>query len=321
MLFTKLKEPEALLNTSEASNLWDILKSNYMAVELMQIWRNYAHDTGLKLLIGSFIKDLEKDIKLLEKEANKFGLPGADKNRSSVNTPVNSEILYDEYLAQEFFIFAQENVEQLLRFLRTTTTNDALRKLFMKFVVQALGRADGLVQHLKIKGWLDTPPLYMLAPANAEKLAAGEAYHLWDHLTFRYDNISQTDIYHAFAKDLDFKVLLTVGLQKGLKKQAEMLEEELQYFGIPLPKRPKNFSIPENMTMHLEDDHMFRMVLIGIQGAGALHAQALKQCTVNDRVRAIFKELLLEELDHNSDLIKFGKVKGWLHPPPMCRPH
>ncbi|MBS3948680.1 MAG: hypothetical protein KGZ57_10395 [Dethiobacter sp.] len=152
MLFTKLKEPEALLNTSEASNLWDILKSNYMAVELMQIWRNYAHDTELKLLIGSFIKDLERDIKLLEKEANKFGLPGADKNRSSVNTPVNSEILRDEYLAQEFFIFAQENVEQLLRFLRTTTTNDALRKLFMKFVVQALGRADSLVQHLKIIG-------------------------------------------------------------------------------------------------------------------------------------------------------------------------
>jgi hypothetical protein len=319
MLLTRTRETENMLSTAEASNLWDILKSNYMAVELMQIWGNYAHDSEFKRLIASYIKDLEKNIQLLEGEAKKTGLFGPDKNRSSVNTSVNSETLYDEYLAQEFFIFAQENVEQLLRALRTTTSHDGLRKLFMKFLLTAIDRADSVVQYLKMKGWIDTPPLYALAPAKAEKLAAGEAYHLWDHLTYRYDNISQTEIFHAFAKDLDFKLLLSVGLQRGLKQQAESLEKELQYFGIPLPKRPKNFSIPDNLTAHLEDDHMFRMVLIGIQGAGMLHAQALKQCTVNDRIRGIFKQLLLKELDYNNDLIRFGKLKGWLHPVPMYR--
>lgn len=319
MLLTKSQETENMLSTAEASNLWDILKSNYMAVELMQIWGNYAHDPEFKSLIASYIKGLDKNIHLLEGEAKITGLSGPDKNRSSVNTSVNSETLYDEYLAQEFFIFAQENVEQLLRALRTTTSHDRLRKLFTKFLLTAIDRADSVVQYLKMKGWIDTPPLYALAPAKAEKLAAGEAYHLWDHLTYRYDNISQTEIFHAFAKDLDFKLILSAGLQRGLKQQAEMLEKELQYFGIPLPKRPKNFSVPENLTAHLEDDHMFRMVLIGIQGAGMLHAQALKQCTVNDRIRGIFKKLLLKELDYNNDLIRFGKLKGWLHPVPMYR--
>jgi hypothetical protein len=210
-------------------------------------------------------------------------------------------------------------VEQLLRALLTTTSHDGLRKLFTKFLLTAIDHADSVIHYLKTKGWIDTPPLYHLAPAKAELLAAGEAFHLWDHLTFRYDNISQTEIFHAFAKDYDFKLLMSVGLQRGLKQQAETLEKELQYFGIPLPKRPKNFSIPENMTAHLEDDHMFRIVLIGIQGAGMLHAQALKQCTVNDRIRGIFKQLLLKELDYNNDLIRFGNLNGWLHPVPMFR--
>jgi len=318
-LLTKPRETQNMLTTAEAHNLWDILKSKYMAIELMQIWSNYAHDPEFKRLIASYIKGLEGNIHELEGEAKKAGLSGPDKNRSSVDTPVNSETLYDEYLAEELFIFTQENVEQLLRMLRTTTSHDGLRKLFAKILLAAIDRADKIVLYLKMKGWIDTPPLYNLAPASAERLGAGEAYHLWDHLTFRYDNISQTEIYHAFAKDLDFKALLTIGLQRSLKKQAEILEQELQYFGIPLPKRPRNFSIPENLGAHMEDDHMFRMVLIGIQGAGMLHAQALKQCTVNDRVRKIFKDLLLQELDYNNDMIRFGKLKGWLHPAPMYR--
>jgi len=317
MLLSKSQQRKNILSTAEANNLWDILKSAYMEIELAQILGNYAHDPEFKLLMGSYEKELGENIRMLEMEAKKGSICGPDKNRSSVHAAVNSEIMYDEFLAQEFYIFAQENVEQLLRVLRTTTSHERLRKLFTKLLLKAIDRADSVIHYLKMKGWIDTPPLYKLAPAHAEKLSAGEAYYLWDHLTFRYDNISQTEIYYAFAKDLDFKLLLSVGLERGLRKQAEILENELHYFGIPLPKRPKNFSIPDNLTTYMDDDHMFRMVLIGIQGAGMMHAQALKQCTVNDRVRAIFKELLLKELDYNNDLIRFGKLKGWLHSTPM----
>jgi hypothetical protein len=290
-----------------------------MALELLQVWGNYAHDSEFKSLLASYSKALEKNIHLLEDTAKKTGLSGPDKNRSTAYTPVKSEIMYDEHLAQEMFIFSQENLNQHLRVLSSTTSHDGLRKLFTKFLLTAIDRADSVVYFLKTKGWIDTPPLYHLAPANAVTLAAGEAFHLWDHLAFRYDNISQTEIYHAFAKDLDFKLILIVGLQRGLRQQAEMLEKELQHFGIPLPKRPKNFSVPENLTAFLEDDHMFRMVLTGTQGACMQHAQALKQCTVNDRIRAIFKKLLLKEVDYYNDLIRFGKLKGWVHPVPMYR--
>jgi hypothetical protein len=318
MIFTKAKEQAQMINVSEANNIWDILKSNYLGLELVKLWENYAHDKDFKIIVRAYMKDIEQDVSVLEQEIKKFGIRGPDKNRIAINSSVNTETLMDEYLAQEFLVFAQENIEQLLRAFRTSTDNDKVRGLIVKFAKQAIKRTDQIIGYLKIKGWLETPPLYLQIPAEVnEKLGAGEAFHLWDHLTFRYDNISQSEIYHAFAKDLEFKALLQTGLQSSLKKQAQLLERELTYFGIPLPKRPKDFNMTADNTELLDDDHMFRMVLMGIQGAAIFHAQALKQSTVNERVRGIFKELLFAEIGYNDNLIKFGKLKGWLNPVPQ----
>ncbi|MDW7649965.1 MAG: DUF3231 family protein [Bacillota bacterium] len=319
MLFTKPENKVRQINVSEANNLWDLLKSNYLAVELMQTWENFAHDQEFQEIIKAFYTDIKKDIEVLEKELKQYGIPGPDKNRAAVKTSVNSEILYDEIIAQEFFIFAQENVEQLLRAIRTTTTNDGLRSLFLRFTGKAINRLDKVVHYLKIKGWVDTPPLYLQSPAGLQQnISAGGAYHLWDHLTFRYDNISQTEIFHAFAKDQDFKAILKTGLQQTLQKQAATLEKKLEYYGIPLPKRPKNFAMAENTEL-MEDDYMYRILITGMQGAAVFHAQALKQSTVEDGLRKMFKDLLLAELEMICDLIKFGNMKGWLHPVPQYK--
>lgn len=314
-----LKNNTQLINASEAHNLWDLLKLNYLAVELMQIWENYAHDTEFKVIIQAFINDIKKDIVILEKQMMKFSIQGPNKHRASVNTAANTEVLYDETIAQEFFLFAQENIEQLLRGIRTSTTNDGVRTLIMNFTHKAIDRMDKLAGYLTIKGWVDTPPMYLQATENTSgQITAGGAYHLWDHLTFRYDNISQTEIYHAFAKDKEFKTVLKVGLERTLRKQAEKLEKELNRFGIPLPIQPKQFAMSQD-TEALEDDHMYRTLLSGIQGAAIFHAQALKQITLEDSLRKLFKQLLLEELDYIDDLIKFGNLKGWLHPVPQYK--
>lgn len=164
------------------------------------------------------------------------------------------------------------------------------------------------------------PPLYKLVPKEVnDKLDTGEAYHLWNHTTYRYDNMHQTDIYHAFAHDVDFKALLKTGMQVLLKKQINLLEKELEHFGIPVPKRPSSVYVTPSDTTILDDDHMYRMILTGIQGTASLHAQAYKQCFTNERIRNIFKTLLYSEIDCIDDLIKFGKIKGWLHPAPQYR--
>jgi hypothetical protein len=95
-----------------------------------------------------------------------------------------------------------------------------------------------------------------------------------------------------------------------------MLEKELQYFGIPIPNAPGEVTITPDNTEMLNDDHMFRTLIDGMQGALIIHIQPLKECSLNDRVRGIFKKLLLEELDVIDDLYKYGKIKGWFHSVP-----
>ena len=87
---------------------------------------------------------------------------------------------------------------------------------------------------------------------------------------------------------------------------------------IPLPTRPKNFAMAENTEL-MEDDYMYRILITGMQGAAVFHAQALKQSTVEDGLRKMFKDLLLAELEIICDLIKFGNMKGWLHPVPQYK--
>ncbi len=170
---------------------------------------------------------------------------------------------------------------------------------------------DKIVPYLKARGWIETPPIYTKTIPNVtEKISTIEVFNLWDHLAFRYDNINTTEIFQRFIYDGDFKLVLAKGIKK-LRKQINMLEKELQYFGIPIPNAPGEVTITPDNTEMLNDDHMFRTLIDGMQGALIIHIQPLKECSLNDRVRGIFKKLLLEELDVIDDLYKYGKIKGW----------
>jgi hypothetical protein len=186
----------------------------------------------------------------------------------------------------------------LLRAIRTSTTNDFIRALFVESIKKSIEQTDFFIKYLKLKGWAEDAPLYPNVPAeNKEKIDSGEAFHLWEHLTFRYDNIHQTDIYCNFVHDLDFKAMLKTGLQAILKKQSAILEKELLHFGIPLPHRPTNVYTTPSNTQMLDDDHMYRILLTGLTGVASAHGQALKQSTTNDRIRGLFKKLLYSEID------------------------
>lgn len=313
----KAEKKQKNIDASEAYNLWDILKASNTGLERIEIWDNYAHDTDLKYLLRSYSKTLRKQVKILERKMEEFGLKGPDGQVTDVRSGINSQVLRDQYIANDFFLLAQESVEMLLKAIRTSTTNDSVRSFLIMFVKQVIDSTDNLVKYLKARGWLEEPPLYPYVPADInDKLDTGEAFHLWDHLTFRNDNIEQTQVFYAFANDGDFKVLLKKGLQDILRRQNRTLEEELKYFGMPIPVRPPTIMPSSESTELLKDDNMFRQLLVGIQGAAIMHALTFKQCVTNDRVRKIFKQLLLDEIDMIDRIIKFGKVKGWLNPVP-----
>jgi len=102
-----------------------------------------------------------------------------------------------------------------------------------------------------------------------------------------------------------------------------MLEKELIKFGIPLPKQPSDVvKRAENINI-IDDDYMFLILHIGIMGALWMHSLALKQCTTNttnDRIRGIFKDLLIEEVKTLDKLVLLGKMKGWSNVVPLYTP-
>ncbi|MDO9534992.1 MAG: DUF3231 family protein [Bacillota bacterium] len=263
------------------------------------------------------LSEVKKEITDLEGQLSKFAVGVPKPPRKDVRSAVETEILSDSYIASTLLLLYQELIEMKLRSFRTASTNDGVRKMFLKYTKKAINVYDNLLKYVKLRGWIDKPSLYPNLPANAsEQLDTGEAFHLWDHLTFRYDNIELTQIFYELAQDGDFKLLLKKGIQDVLQKDAARLEKELTYFGIPFPHQPR--VIYDNLgTVELSDSSMFKQVYLGMQSAAVIHAQAIKQSTTNDRIRKLFNELLLAEIGTIDKVIKFGKLKDWLQHPPQ----
>ncbi|KJS19851.1 MAG: hypothetical protein VR72_17005 [Clostridiaceae bacterium BRH_c20a] len=319
-LGAKPEGKQSMLNVEEAYSLWDLATVKYAGIDMVQIWYIFAHDPDLKFILKRSLDKLKKQAKALEKELKKYSINGPDRPRSDINSATNSEILTDENLGKYLLLAMQEEMELLFKATRNATTNDALRALFIKFLTSVIDDLDSLIKYLKLKGWVGVPPIYPNIPVQTQEQAdAGEIFHLWDHLTFRYDNIYQTQYWYEHAKDTDFKLLLKKGLQDNLKVQVERLENELSKFGVPLPSQPPAV-IATTGSANLEDTYMYRILFTGMVGAAWMHALALKQCFTNDRLRGIFKDLLVDEINIIDKMILFGKVKGWLGVVPQFNP-
>jgi hypothetical protein len=153
--------------------------------------------------------------------------------------------------------------------------------------------------------------------AEKPKMDAGEAFLLWDMLLTRYDIITKTQIYQNFAHDPDLKGVLAKGLTEILERQAEILEREMNTFQLPLPGRPpKSVKLPSHSEV-IDDEFIFRDVFFGIQGFLGYHARAIRSITTNDKFRKTMLDMAIEELRLFHNLVKFGKLKGWLKVPPM----
>lgn len=313
------KQNPSQVDCQEAYNLWDALTSRYNTIHQVLIWQNFVHDKDFSLLLQhAYMELMDKQVNKLEQIMNDYQLALPKRAPQIVSTPANVEAYEDRFLASIVINIIQENITQQIRFIRTSLTNELVRKAFINFLGEWADLYDNAIKYVKLKGWLSIPPLYkQVPPDNNETLDSGEAYQLWDHLAARYDTIEKTQKYQNFAHDIDFQALLHLGLQKVLEKQANILEKECGKFGIILPSRPPK-SISTKVGMELYDDELiFRDIFTGMQFIMELHSTALKQTTTNDRLRAMYRNFLNEELNALDNWIIYGKMKGWFRPIPI----
>lgn len=312
LLKTKRKKPKQnIISTQEAYNLWKLLDNRYMMVNNLKVRNNFSHDKDFKYILEQHLNKFENEIAQLERELEKYSIKGPTPNIREVNVKGNFEIERDKDIAWALYYYLSSDLTELIRILRDALTNDDVRGLFLKILKGHLNTYYEYTDYLKTKGWISIPPLYQYVPDNVDqRIAVNEVFNLYSHLIFRYANVHLTKYFSSFVSDLDLKALFDSGT-KLLERQSTKLEKLLSFYGVNLPEPYSNVIPTPESGEPLEDKFMFFSILEQMQNASAIHGQALKDSIVNDEVRSLFKTILLEEIDVITNMIKFGKMKGW----------
>ncbi|MCF8011679.1 MAG: DUF3231 family protein [Clostridiales bacterium] len=309
-------QPETI-DIETAYNIWLMLKTRYESMENIHFLKNFVHDRDFGIYINSLLESFKNQVDILEKEAQKFKIKIPDRPPSELVTSKRLNIVTDKFIYGRIVADLKNELMSLNRTMRTSTTNDRIRDLFNKFLLNHMENFDELYKYGKIKGWETIVPAYKTAQAEGqEPLSLNEAYHLWDHLNLRYDQLQITQFFLSYTHDADLKYILSKGIDT-LKKQLSYLEQLAAGFEIPLPQRPPaNITVREDLET-FEDHFIYRRVLEGIVSAVDLHLRAVVETIRNDELRNIFFNLYKEELNIYGDLLRYGKAKGWTRKPPI----
>lgn len=155
--------------------------------------------------------------------------------------------------------------------------------------------------------------------AKPPSLNIGEAYLLWDFLSYRYNCVNQTQYYYTLAHDADFKQVIKIGLNATLEKQVAKLEDELNKLKIPLPSRPEKYVNVENISGEFKDQFVFTQIFTGIEHCLNKTISATTSFVSNDDLREMFIGFTKEGLTTFNNLCKYGKIKGWMNPAPIYK--
>ncbi|WP_347488566.1 DUF3231 family protein [Desulfoscipio sp. XC116] len=150
-----------------------------------------------------------------------------------------------------------------------------------------------------------------------EEINILEVSSLWIELTYRYDVIEETQILLNHVKDVDLKLVMELGL-KRLNKQINILENWMKDYAIPTPDRHRAAVNTVVKAEDVSDKYVFLRIFSGIQAFLNIHIEAFRQAP-SPKIRKLFKDFLLEEVDIYDKIYEYGKLKNWISEPPVYR--
>jgi hypothetical protein len=305
-----------MLDIEEVFNLSMLVQTRYANIRRIQLLHNFTHDSDLLALADRMLAAYKQQAEAMEKELVRFQVVTPAKPPTDLKTSAKLSIFTDQYIYQIIAGDVEDDLFTLSQAVRTSTTNDRIRHLFMGFAKTQLGNLDFFVRYGKLKAWQEVIPTFKTAKATQkEQMHVGEAYHLWDHLSQRYDQIQLTEFIVSFTHDTDYRAILSTGL-KNLQKQAKDIEKLMVANEIPLPPRPPASMQTPIDPEALEDNFTYRTILRGMQDALDLHLRAVVQSTRNEGLRRLFTDFFTREMDDYDSFLKYGKAKGWTQIPP-----
>ncbi|WP_298841827.1 DUF3231 family protein [Clostridium sp.] len=316
-LIKKVHKREDVVDIQEAFNIYSLLRARYVSTQTVQLFKNFVHDVDWEVILDGFQKDFEKQINNLEKLGEKFRIIMPNRPPIDVKFATRLNIITDDYIYKKIYHDLVAQLMSLSHAVRSTSTNDNLRNIIIEDLKVHFQDFDILYKFGKLKGWEETYPTYKTAIVQEkEQLSTSEAFHIWDHIIMRYEQIELIGIFAGFAHDTEFKVILDHGLYI-YNKQVTKLEKLALKLNIPLPNRsalPVATPIdPEMIT----DKFMYRIILSWQLAALDAHLRAIIETIRNESLRRLWTELLDAELSYYDKYLKYGKMKGWTRVVPI----
>ncbi|MGF7186293.1 hypothetical protein GGQ84_002389 [Desulfitispora alkaliphila] len=315
----KIEQMQQEISCREAYSYWSILADRYILIDTLNLVKNFSHDIEYVNIIKTHIKLIKAENQQMESLLEKFSITAPPPNTEDMNLTGNTEAMRDRVSSHLLYSFYRAEISVLAQTLKDALLNDDARQFMRNLFEKDLQRLDKYIKYLKIKEWIVFPPHYQYLPNNVnEKVAINEIHYLWDHLVSRHNNIRLTQIAVSYTNDIDFKAIVETGLNI-LLKQADDLQKKLLNYGVQLPESFTNVTITPQSPEVIEDRFLYTSILEGMKNATSLHALASSEIITNDNLRKFFANLTYSELDYVNNLIRYGKLKGWITIPPKYK--
>lgn len=316
-IYKKIKGEQERLDIQEAFNVYNLLRARYVSTQTVQLFTNFVHDIDWEIILNGFMKHFDKQIVILEELGEKYRIVMPSKPPLDIKFATNINDIRDDYIYKKIYHDLIAQLMSLIHAVRSTSTNDQLRDIIIKDLTTHFEDFDILYKFGKLKGWEESYPVYKTAlPHQKEQLSTSEAFHIWDHINLRYEQIELIGIFINFAHDTEFKVILQHGVYI-FNKQVNQLEQLALKLNVPLPNRPTHPVMSPIDPETIKDNFMYRNVLSWELTSLDTHVRAIIETIRNDSLRNLWSDLLKTELDYYDKYLKYGKMKGWTRVVPI----
>lgn len=148
------------LSASEAGHIWELLNIRYDQLQITRFFLGFVHDGDFKQILKRGVSTLNKQIKKLVKQAEKYEVQLPEQPPASQQSNIDPEILEDKFAFRIIFKGLQDAINMHLKAVVETIRNDKLRDFFFNLYKNEVKFYDRLVKYGNMKGWTYIIPMY-----------------------------------------------------------------------------------------------------------------------------------------------------------------
>ncbi len=148
-LFKRARSNTEQIDIQEAYNIWNWLRIRYNSLETIQFYQNLVHDRDFSLLLDRFLKDVEKNMSTMEQEGAKFKIPVPERPPLELKFEASINQVTDKFIYRKILADMMAELFTISRAVRSSTTNDRLRKIFIDDMQTHLRNFELLYKYAK----------------------------------------------------------------------------------------------------------------------------------------------------------------------------